>query len=116
MQHGQNASIDATRHPAGQVDEHRADVVDDHPRRFCFFATLVLPYLEGALTEARHTFDVLGADGVVLLTNVDGVYVGSPDWDPLLELLDEHRAVVFVHPTALACPPAAGMWPIDGIR
>ena len=111
VRYGPDASIDATRYLARRVNEYCADVVRDHPRRFGFFASLVLPDLAGALTGARHALDVLGADGVVLPANVDGVYLGTPAWDPLLELLDEHGAVVFVHPTALAGPPASGLSP-----
>ncbi|WP_328609570.1 amidohydrolase [Amycolatopsis sp. NBC_00345] len=104
-------SISTTRALARRVNDYCADVVRDHPRRFGFFATLVLPDLDGALSEARYALDVLGADGVVLPANVDGVYLGTPGWDPLLEFLDERNVVVFVHPTALAGPPASGLSP-----
>ena len=41
-----------------------------------------LPDLDGSLTEARYAIDDLGADGVVLLTNTDGDYVGTPRSGP----------------------------------
>ena len=108
---GSEAKADETRALARQVNEYCAEVVRERPQRFGFFATLVLPDLDGALAEAGYAFDVLGADGIVLPANVDGVYLGAPAWDPLLEFLDERGAVVFIHPTALAGPPAAGLSP-----
>ena len=39
---------------------------------------LPLPALDEALAELDHAFDVLGADGVSLLTNANGVYLGEP--------------------------------------
>jgi predicted TIM-barrel fold metal-dependent hydrolase len=41
---------------------------------------------------------VLGADGVTLLSSVDGQYLGHPDYWPLMAELNRRRAVVFVHP------------------
>lgn len=91
----------SVRRLAREVNEFCAEVVRDDPQHFGFFATLTLPDLDGALDEARYALDELGADGVVLLGNVDGTYVGSPRWDPLMDLLDARRTVLFVHPTAL---------------
>lgn len=96
---------------ARAVNEFAADVVRRHPTRFGFFATLTLPDVDGAIAEAEHAFDRLGADGVVLLASVRGTYLGDPAWDPLLECLDRRRAVVFVHPCALAGPEVPGLPP-----
>lgn len=43
----------------------------------------------------------LGADGVVLIANSRGTYLGDPSFDPLMEELNRHNAVVFVHPGEL---------------
>lgn len=53
-----------------------------------------------------RAFGALGADGVILLANYDGTYLGDPVYDPLLSELDRRGAVVFVHPTA---PPGPGV-------
>ncbi len=42
--------------------------------------------------------DELDADGVTLLSSVDGQYLGHRDYWPLMEELDRRCAVVFVHP------------------
>ena len=95
---------------ARDVNEFAADVVRNQPRRFGFFATLCLPDVRGSLEELGHVFDTLHADGVVLLANSRGVYLGAKEFDPLFEELDRRKAVVFVHPSI---PP--GLEPLSGI-
>ena len=48
---------------AREVNEYAARVCADRPASFGFFATLTLPDVDGAIAEAAHAFDVLGADG-----------------------------------------------------
>ena len=97
------------RHLARRLNEFCAGVVDEKQPRFGFFATLTLPDVEGAIAEAEHALDVLGADGVVLLSSVAGRYVYDPDFEPLLAYLHERRAVVFLHPGELPAEPAPGI-------
>lgn len=89
------------RTAARSSNEFAATVRDDYPRRFGWFATLTLPDVAGSVDEAEYALDVLGADGVLMLTNAHGVYAGDPELDPLMSVLDERHAVVFVHPTDL---------------
>ncbi|WP_299541358.1 amidohydrolase family protein [uncultured Streptomyces sp.] len=88
---------------AREVNEDGAAVVRDHPGRFGLFASLPLPDVEGALAEIGHAFDTLGADGVVLETNTEGVYLGDPRLEPVFAELDRREAVVFLHPTSPVC-------------
>ena len=97
------------RRLARQVNEFTAEVVGARPDRFGFFATLTLPDVEGAVTEARYALDSLHADGIVLLANNGGRYLGDPDFEPLLEYLHHRRAVVFVHPGELPAPAVPGI-------
>lgn len=99
------------RQMARRVNEFAADVAARYPRRFGFFATLTLPDVEGAIAEAAYAFDVLKADGVVLLANVRGGYLGDASIEPLMAELDRRRAVVFVHPSELPAPPLPGIPP-----
>ncbi|MFF7361609.1 amidohydrolase family protein [Streptomyces sp. NPDC008125] len=89
---------------AREVNEFGAGVRGERPRRFGHFASLPLPDVEGALAEAAHALDVLGADGVAVETNHHGVYLGDPRFEPLWEDFDRRGALVFVHPTS---PPHA---------
>jgi predicted TIM-barrel fold metal-dependent hydrolase len=95
---------------AREVNETAARVAHDHPSRFGFFATLTLPDVDGALAELAYAFDTLRADGVVLLANSRGIYLGDPRFDPLFDELDRRRAVVFVHPSILR-----GVEPLPGV-
>jgi predicted TIM-barrel fold metal-dependent hydrolase len=97
---------------ARRVNEYAAQVVSAASDRFGFFATLCLPDLEGSLDELAHALDRLGADGVVLLANSRGVYLGDRVLDPLFDELDRRRARVFVHPSHLyGVEPLRGMPP-----
>jgi predicted TIM-barrel fold metal-dependent hydrolase len=101
---------DATaRGMARELNEFAARVVGDQPGRFGFFATLTLPDLDGALEEARYALDVLRADGVILLANSLGEYLGAPEHEPLFAELSRRRAVVFVHPGPLPGPGVDGI-------
>jgi 6-methylsalicylate decarboxylase len=79
--------------------------------RFGFFATVPLPDTGAAVAVATSALDELGADGVCLLANNAGRYLGDPADDELFAALDERHAVVFVHPSALPGPAVPGIPP-----
>src|SRR5208283_1163686 len=95
---------------ARDVNEYAAAMVGSYPARFGFFATLCLPDVSGSLIELEHALDALGADGVVLLANSRGVYLGDASFDPLFEELNRRKAVVFVHPSFVP-----GLDPLPGV-
>ncbi len=87
---------------ARSVNEYAADVAKRNPGRFGFFATVTLPDVEGSLAELAHAFDTLHADGVVLLANTHGTYLGDEAQQPLFDELNRRNAVVFDPPGATA--------------
>lgn len=91
------------------VNEAGRGLMTSHPGRFGFFATLPLPDVEAALGEIHHAFETLGVDGVILESNIDGEYLGSPRFAPVFDELDRRGAVVFLHPTSPACFAALGL-------
>ena len=101
------------RRKARDMNEYAADVVRRYPDRFGFYASLVLPDLDGSLAEAAYAFDVLKADGIVLHCAVNNIYLGDPVWNPLMEELNRRKAVIFVHPSELSGPPAKGIPPFS---
>lgn len=94
------------RELARMVNEHLAAVVSADPTRFAALAVLPLPDLDGAVEEIVYALDVLGLDGVRLLSNVEGTYPGDPAWGPVFDALDARGAYVFLHPTTPTAPPA----------
>ena len=96
---------------ARQVNDYTAEVVAKWPENFGNFATLPLPDVDGALREVAYALDVLRSDGVVLMSNYGGRYLGDPLFEPLWSDLDRRNAVVFIHPTRNALAPLDGIPP-----
>ena len=90
------------RETARRSNEYGADLVRSHPTRFGMFATVALPDIDGALREIEYALDVLGADGITLLTSYDDKWLGHGHYTPVFEELHRRAAVVFVHPTTPA--------------
>ncbi|MGV9711926.1 amidohydrolase family protein [Gordonia sp. NPDC003424] len=101
----------AARRLAGELNDYSADLVWDRPRQFGFFATLPTPHPEDATAEAIRALDELHADGVVLLANSAGRYLGEPGLEPLWSELNARKAVAFIHPAELPAPAVAGVPP-----
>jgi predicted TIM-barrel fold metal-dependent hydrolase len=98
---------------ARRVNEYTAGLVAQRPDRFGNFATVPLPDIEGALAELEYAFDTLHADGVLLLANYLGRYLGDPIFEPLWAELHRRKAVVLVHPGVTPGQPSFP--PADGI-
>lgn len=93
----------AARDLARSVNEAGRRAVVDHPGRFGLLGSLPLPDVDAAMAEIAHCIDNLDVDGFVLLTHVDGVYLGDAAWDPVFEELDRRGARVLIHPTSPVC-------------
>ncbi len=63
------------------------------------------------MTEIVRALDELHADGVVLLANNAGTYLGEEGHEPLFAVLNHRSAVVFIHPAELPGPSVPGMPP-----
>jgi predicted TIM-barrel fold metal-dependent hydrolase len=87
------------RELARLLNEDLAGVVRQKPQRFAALASLPLPDLDAALAEVMYALDTLALDGVMMLTQVAGSYLGDSSLEPLLAELNRRRAYVFVHPT-----------------
>ena len=60
-----------------------------------------MPDVDGAIEEVLVALKDGSANGVVLLANIKGSYLGDPAFDPLMEELERQHALAFVHPTPL---------------
>jgi predicted TIM-barrel fold metal-dependent hydrolase len=88
---------------ARSVNEFAARTMGDHRGRFGGFASLPLPDVDGAMEEIAYALDKLKLDGVVVLTNFNGVYLGDQRLDPVFDELNRRGAVAFIHPTSPIC-------------
>jgi predicted TIM-barrel fold metal-dependent hydrolase len=98
-----------------------AEVVRGHPDRFGSFATLPMLDTDATLAEIDYCFDTLGMDGVCMMSNVGGVYLGHERFAAIFDALNRRKAVIFVHPTDPADYGTLGMapvaeWPFDTCR
>jgi 6-methylsalicylate decarboxylase len=96
---------------ARDLNDYSAHLVADQPDRFGFFATVPMPHIGESVTEAVRALDELNADGVVLLANSAGTYLGQEGQDPLWQALNDRCAVVFIHPADLPGPTVPGVAP-----
>jgi predicted TIM-barrel fold metal-dependent hydrolase len=87
---------------ARKLNEYMAGLIGDYPSRFGGFAASPLPDVEGALRELEYAVETLKLDGVVLLSNAQGRYLGDESFDELFTELDRRKLVVLIHP---ARPP-----------
>ena len=96
---------------ARDLNDYSAALVAERPDRFGFFATVAMPHVEAATAEVVRALDELNADGVVLLANSAGVYLGQDGQDELFAALDARGAVAFIHPADLPGPVVDGVPP-----
>jgi predicted TIM-barrel fold metal-dependent hydrolase len=96
---------------ARDLNDYGAALIASAPERFGFFATVPMPHIDESVAETVRALDDLKADGVVLLANNDGTYLGQEGQDVLWAALDARSAVVFIHPADLPGPTVRGMAP-----
>ena len=106
---------------ARRLNEAAAHVAQCHPGRFGNFATLPMLDVDATLAEITHCLDTLKMEGVCMMSNIAGVYLGDERFAPIFEELNRRQAVIFVHPTdpsdfgQLKVAPVVE-WPFDTCR
>ena len=96
---------------ARDLNDYTAALTSEHPDRFGFFAVVPMPHIDESVAEVTRALDELRADGVVLLANSAGTYLGQAGQDDLFAALDARSAVVFIHPADLPGPTVPGVLP-----
>ena len=84
---------------ARQLNEYAAELMARWPNRFGSFAIVPMRDIRHAVQEIDHALGVLKCQGVCLFASYGEKYLGDPVFDPVLDALDAHGAVVFIHPT-----------------
>lgn len=116
--------LEETKKLVRQCNDYCADLRRDHPGRFGMFAVLPMPDVDATLAEIAYAFDVLKADGVQMMTNIDNVYPGEPKFAPVFDELNRRKAVLYFHPIPAKYgtpvldmfPPATLEFPFDTTR
>lgn len=94
-----------------KVNEAGAKITQQNPDRFSFVAALPLPYADRAVEELRYAITTLGAAGVSLCSNYEGMYLGDPSLEELYEVIERTGLPIILHPAA---PPAFPTKPVTG--
>lgn len=82
------------------ANDEMAELVRDHPDRFAgFAAALPLNDTEASLLEIDRAVRDLGALGAQVFTNVQGVPLDHPKFEPVFERLESLNRMVWLHPT-----------------
>lgn len=92
--------IEFTKNLARLCNNYSADLIKKYPNRFGSFAVLPLPDLDASLCELEYALDNLKLDGVGMLSNINGKYLGDPEFNDLFSALDRRNTVVFIHPNS----------------
>ncbi|KAG0652509.1 decarboxylase [Hyphodiscus hymeniophilus] len=91
----------ASRDMARRANEYAAEIRDEKPSKFGFLASLPsLLDTTGAIEEIKYAFEKLKPDGVIVFTRYGdkNCYLGDARLRPVWAELNEHKAVVLIHP------------------
>ncbi len=80
------------------LNDHIAEVVSRHPKRFVGLGTIPLQHPELAIREMERCVKELGMAGVEIGSHVNAWNLNAPELFPFFEAAEKMGAAVFVHP------------------
>jgi aminocarboxymuconate-semialdehyde decarboxylase len=83
---------------AKMMNDAYADLIAQHPKRFKGFASIPMDAPDAALNELHHAIDTLKLNGVVLLSNIGGKPLTSPEYRAFFEEANRMKLCIFLHP------------------
>lgn len=92
------------------LNDHLAEVVARHPRRFLGLGTVPLQAPELACRELERCVRGLGLAGVQIGTHVGEKNLDDPDLFPVFQTAEQLGAAVFVHPWDMLAPERMGRY------
>jgi 6-methylsalicylate decarboxylase len=95
--------MEESRSMTRMVNDYAAKARTNHPGRFGFFAHVPMPDVDGTLQEIAYALDELKADGIGLSTGYGNMFLGDPDFKPVMDELQRRRAIVYVHQAGPNC-------------
>jgi aminocarboxymuconate-semialdehyde decarboxylase len=91
---------DAAHQPevAKMMNDSYAELIARHPKRFKGFASIPMDAPDAALAELHRAIDTLKLNGVILLSNIGGKPLTSPEYRPFFEEANRMKLCIFLHP------------------
>jgi aminocarboxymuconate-semialdehyde decarboxylase len=91
---------DAVHQPAvaRMMNDSYAELIAQHPTRFKGFASIPMDAPDAALDELHRAIGELKLNGVVLLSNIGGRPLTSPEYRPFFEEANRMKLCIFLHP------------------
>ena len=91
---------DAEHQPAvaRMINDSYAELIARHPTRFKGFASIPMDAPDAALAELHRAIDDLKLNGVILLSNIAGKPLTSPEYRPFFAEANRMKLCIFLHP------------------
>jgi aminocarboxymuconate-semialdehyde decarboxylase len=91
---------DAAHQPAvaRMINDSYAELIATHPTRFKGFASIPMDAPDAALAELHRAIDELKLNGVILLSNIGGKPLTSPEYRPFFVEANRIKLCIFLHP------------------
>lgn len=84
---------------AREINVEMSALCKKFPDKFGFVATLPLPNVAESIAEINYSIKNLGALGVKVASNSDGIYLGDAKLDPIFDELNKKNSLVIMHPS-----------------
>lgn len=89
---------DEAKKLARRCNDYSAELSAKWPKRFGAFGTVSMWDVRHAVEEVGYCLDTLKFAGLSLFASYDGIFLGDPKFDPVMEALNSRDGVVFIHP------------------
>jgi aminocarboxymuconate-semialdehyde decarboxylase len=91
---------DAQHQPAvaRMINDSYAELIANHPKRFKGFASIPMDSPGAALDELHRAIHNLRLNGVILLSNIGGKPLTSPEYRPFFQEANRMKLCIFLHP------------------
>jgi len=91
---------DAEHQPgvARMINDSYAELIATHPKRFKGFASIPMDAPDAALAELHRAIHELKLNGVILLSNIAGKPLTSPEYRPFFAEANRMKLCIFLHP------------------
>lgn len=83
---------------ARMINDSYAELIAKHPTRFKGFASIPMDAPDAALAELHRALNELKLNGVILLSNIGGKPLTSPEYRPFFAEANRLGLCIFLHP------------------